>query len=121
MIRLLYLEPELINAPLPPAEEFSSPVLAHIYTEICGMLRAGQKVSTTTLTALLSPEEISLVVNIIQKPELLANSWRSMSDYTERIKSESERCGAKPDFAAIARQKQNTAYDTDRKRKGYEG
>ena len=121
VIRLLYLEPELINAPLPPAEEFSSPVLAHIYTEICGMLRAGQKVSTTTLTALLSPEEISLVVNIIQKPELLANSWRSMSDYTERIKSESERCGAKPDFAAIARQKQNTAYDTDRKRKGYEG
>ena len=121
VIRLLYLEPELINAPLPPAEEFSSPVLAHIYTEICGMLRAGQKVSTTTLTALLSPEEISLVVNIIQKPELLANSRRSMSDYTERIKSESERCGAKPDFAAIARQKQNTAYDTDRKRKGYEG
>lgn len=44
-----------------------------------------------------------------------------MSDYTERIKSESERRGAKPDFAAIARQKQNTAYDTDRKRKGYEG
>ena len=121
VIRLLYLEPELINAPLPPAEEFSSQVLAHIYTEICGMLRAGQKVSTTTLTALLSPEEISLVVNIIQKPELLANSRRSMSDYTERIKSESERCGAKPDFAAIARQKQNTAYDTDRKRKGYEG
>ena len=121
VIRLLYLEPELINAPLPPAEEFSSPVLAHIYTEICGMLRAGQKVSTTTLTALLSPEEISLVVNIIQKPELLANSRRSMSDYTERIKSESERRGAKPDFAAIARQKQNTAYDTDRKRKGYEG
>ena len=121
VIRLLYLEPELINAPLPSAEEFSSPVLAHIYTEICGMLRAGQKVSTTTLTALLSPEEISLVVNIIQKPELLANSRRSMSDYTERIKSESERRGAKPDFAAIARQKQNTAYDTDRKRKGYEG
>ena len=121
VIRLLYLEPELINAPLPPAEEFSSPVLAHIYTEICGMLRAGQKVSTTTLTALLSPEEISLVVNIIQKPELLANSRRSMSDYTERIKSESERRGSKPDFAAIARQKQNTAYDTDRKRKGYEG
>ena len=121
VIRLLYLEPELINAPLPPAEEFSSPVLAHIYTEICGMLRAGQKVSTTTLTALLSPEEISLVVNIIQKPELLANSRRSMSDYTERIKSESERRGAKPDFAVIARQKQNTAYDTDRKRKGYEG
>ena len=121
VIRLLYLEPELINAPLPPAEEFSSPVLAHIYTEICGMLRAGQKVSTTTLTALLSPEEISLVVNIIQKPELLANSRRSMSDYTERIKSESERRGAKPDFAAIARQKQNTVYDTDRKRKGYEG
>ena len=121
VIRLLYLEPELINAPLPPAEEFSSPVLAHIYTEICGMLRAGQKVSTTTLTALLSPEEISLVVNIIQKPELLANSRRSMSDYTERIKRESERRGAKPDFAAIARQKQNTAYDTDRKRKGYEG
>lgn len=121
VIRLLYLEPELIDAPLPESGSFSSPVLAHIYNVLLAQLRAGQKVSTTSLSAVLTPEEISLLVQIIQKPEILAKARQSMSDYTERIKQESSRRGGKPDFAAIARQKQNTAYDTERKRKGYEG
>lgn len=121
VIRLLYLEPELINTPLPESGSFSSPVLAHIYNELCTQLHAGQKVSTTTLSAVLSPEEISLLVQIIQKPEILAKARQSMRDYTERINQERARRGGKPDFAAIARQKQNTAYDTERKRKGYEG
>lgn len=121
VIRLLYLEPELIDAPLPESGSFSSPVLAHIYNVLLAQLRAGQKVSTTSLSAVLTPEEISLLVQIIQKPEILAKARQSMSDYTERIKQESSRRGGKPDFTAIARQKQNTAYDTERKRKGYEG
>ncbi len=51
VIRLLYLEPELAAEALPEAREFSSPVLAHIYTEMREMLDSGQKVSTTTLSA----------------------------------------------------------------------
>ena len=118
VIRLLYLEPELISAPLPESGSFSSPVLAHIYNELRAMLSAGQKVSTTTLSAVLSPEEISLVVQIIQKPENLSNASRSMRDYAERIRQESARRGGELDFAAIAREKQNTAYNAERKRKG---
>ena len=121
VIRLLYLEPELAAEALPEAGEFSSPVLAHIYTEMREMLDSGQKVSTTTLSGVLSGEEMSLVVNIIQKPELLSNARRTLSDYTQRIKSESARRSAGLDFAEILRQKQNTAYDTQKKRKGYEG
>lgn len=121
VIRLLYLEPELAAEALPEAGEFSSPVLAHIYTEMREMLDSGQKVSPTTLSGVLSGEEMSLVVNIIQKPELLSNARRTLSDYTQRIKSEGARRSAGLDFAEILRQKQNTAYDTQKKRKGYEG
>ena len=52
---------------------------------------------------------------------LLSNARRTLSDYTQRIKSESARRSAGLDFAEILRQKQNTAYDTQKKRKGYEG
>ena len=46
------------------------------------------------------------------------NSFRAAE---RAIKSESARRSAGLDFAEILRQKQNTAYDTQKKRKGYEG
>lgn len=121
VIRLLYMEAELINEPLPTVEEFSSPVLAHIFTEVADIVRAGGQVSTTTLSAVLSGEEMSLFVRIIQKPERLSNAKASLGDYTQRIKTEHTRQTSGFDYAAIARQKQSTVYDTKKNRKGYEG
>ena len=121
VIRLLYLEPELISQPLPAAEDFSAPVLAHIYSVMCDTLRRGGQATTTSLSPALSGEEMSLLVGIIQKPELLSNARQSMSDYRERIENEKARRSTGFDYAAIARQKQNTAYDAKKKRKGYEG
>ena len=121
VIRLLYLEPELIGETLPPAEDFSAPVLAHIYSVMCDTLRRGAQATTASLSAALSSEEMSLLVSIIQKPETLSNARQSMRDYRERIENEKARRGTGFDYAAIARQKQNTAYDTKKKRKGYEG
>lgn len=120
VIRLLYLEPELIDMAI-DEESFSSDVLRHIYAQILAMLRAGERVNTTTLSGVLSGEEMSLVVNIIQKPERLSSARQSMRDYTERIKNEAQKNNSGFDYAAIARQKQSTAYDSARKRKGYEG
>ena len=51
LIRLLYLEPSLANnAALPPPEDFSAPVLAHIYTVLRDKARRGDSLSTATLS-----------------------------------------------------------------------
>ncbi|MDO4982618.1 MAG: DNA primase [Eubacteriales bacterium] len=115
IIRLLYLEPELFVQALPEPSEFTSPVLAHIYTEVCALLGEHRAVNTSALAPVLSSQEMSLLVSIIQKPEILSDSRRTLADYIDRIRSEKERTGTKPDFAAIMRSKQNTAYEKARK------
>ena len=115
VIRLLYLEPELVSAELPEEDDFSSPVLRHIYAVIRGMLLEQRQVSPATLVGELSKEEMNLFIAITQKPEKLSDSRRTMADYIKRIKTEKERRSGKPDFDAIMRSKQNTAYDRARK------
>ena len=115
VIRLLYLEPELVSAELPEEDDFSSPVLQHIYAVIRGMLLEQRQVSPATLVGELSKEEMNLFIAITQKPEKLSDSRRTMADYIKRIKTEKERRSGKPDFEAIMRSKQNTAYDRARK------
>ena len=86
LIRLLYLEPSLASDErLPDASAFSAPVLGHIYTVLRDRLAAGREVSTAVLGSELSGEEISLLVNILQKPETLSNSPRALEDYIKRI------------------------------------
>ena len=115
IIRLLYLEPELISLPLPEASDFTSPVLEHIFTEICTILRDNRKVSTASLTPVLSQQEMSHLVSIVSKPEKLSDSRKTLADYIDRIHSEKERTASAPDYEAIMRAKQNTAYDKARK------
>ena len=115
VIRLLYLEPELISAPLPSEDDFSSDVLRHIYSVICTMLKEQRTVSPATLAGEFSAEEMSLFVAITQKPENLSDSRQTMADYVKRIKTEKEQRSGKPDFNAIIRAKQNTAYDKAKK------
>lgn len=87
VIRLLYLEPSLASSPqLPAAEEFSSPELGHIYTVLLRRLREGRDVSADVLGGELESGELSLLVNILQKPEALSNSAKAMSDYINRIR-----------------------------------
>ena len=115
VIRLLYLEPELISVPLPSEDDFSSDVLRHIYSVICDMLSEHRAVSPATLAGEFSAEEMSLFVAITQKPENLSDSRQTMADYVKRIKTEKEQRSGKPDFNAIIRAKQNTAYDMAKK------
>ena len=88
VIRLLYLEPDLASSPrLPAAEEFSSPELGHVYTVLLTRLREGRSVSADVLGGELEQKELSLLVDILQKPEALANSARAMDDYINRIRA----------------------------------
>ena len=87
LIRLLYLDPSLAkSAALPPPEEFSAPVLAHIYTVLRDKARRGDGLSTATLSADLSGQEMSLLVQLLQKPERLSNGERAMNDYIAKMR-----------------------------------
>ena len=94
VIRLLYLEPALVKSEeLPQAEEFSSEALRHIYTILRERIDAGGSVQLSSLTAILSQEEMNLLVSLLQKPEQLSEASRSLRDYIRRIREERERSG----------------------------
>ena len=114
LIRLLYLEPALAKEPsLPPPEHFSQESLGHIYRAILERLRRGDSVSTATLSEALSGEEMSLLVSLLQKPELLNRSRQSMADYINKINERREESGNSFDLRALA--------NKYREKKGYEG
>ena len=95
IIRLLYLEPELGKSEeLPEAEEFSSQVLGRIYSALRSKISQGASINTACLGQELSQNEMSLLVSILQKPEILANSRRTLRDYIEKMREQS---GAKSD------------------------
>jgi DNA primase len=88
LIRLLYLEPELASSPLlPEAKDFSSPELGRLYTVLLGRLREGRAVSADVLGGELEAGEVSLLVDILQKPEALSNSKQALEDYINRIRN----------------------------------
>ena len=117
LIRLLYLEPGLINSPdLPESEAFSSPALGRIYEVICRRLRQGDSVSASALGAALSSEDMSLLVSLLQKPENLSRSRDSLNDYIARI-NEQHRLKAQQAGGTDLRSLQQKYKET----KGYEG
>lgn len=114
LVRLLYLEPELIKDPaLPEGALFSSPELARIYEAIRAKINNGDTVSAAGLSDSLSADEMSLLVALLQKPESLNRSERSLSDYIARIKERQELQSATGDLRALA--------EKYREKKGYEG
>ena len=114
LIRLLYLEPALSREPaLPPPGEFSSPELGHIYGAMLEKLRRGETASTATLGEALSGEEMSLLVSLLQKPELLSRSGQSLRDYIAKIRERRDEAGQAADLRSLA--------NKYREKKGYEG
>lgn len=114
LIRLLYLEPSLArNAALPQPEEFSSQALAHIYSVLRDKILHGEAVSAATLGGSLDQQEMSLLVNLLQKPELLSKGESTLTDYIRRIRDRKEQGRQLADLRAFA--------DKLRETKGYEG
>ena len=109
LIRLLYLEHELIKkARLPEREAFSSAALGDIYWAIRSGLEKGEHVTVDTLSASLTKDELSLLVSILQKPEVLKRSEQSLRDYIDKIKDRKNIRSGKQDLNAIAKQLQKT-------------
>ncbi len=114
VIRLLYLDPALArNAELPAPEEFSSPALGHIYSVLRDKIDRGETPSAATLGGALDGQEMSLLVRLLQKPELLSKGDRALADYIKRIRERKEQGKQVSDLRALA--------DKLRETKGYEG
>ena len=88
IVRLLYLEPSLIRAEgLPAPSAFTDRRLAKLYEQIAGKLRRGELVSTATMGELLESEEMSLLIEIVEEPENLAESAKTLADYLAAMKN----------------------------------
>ena len=116
LIRLLYLEPELVKRPdLPEPEDFSSPALGNIYTVLRERLLRGESVSAAALGGVLGSEEMSLLVSILQKPENLSRSGQSLTDYIGRIREQKQRRTQKTEGTDL-----RALQEALKKKKGYE-
>ena len=114
VIRLLYMDPALEKeVGLPDAAMFSSEALSRIYTILRQKIEEGGAVSISSLSGLLSQEEMNLLVNILQKPEVLSSGRRALQDYIMRIREQHEldTGGSELDLNALR--------DRLRERKGY--
>ena len=116
IIRVLLLDPALARDPtLPPPEAFTAPPLAHIYRSVLDRLRQGGEVTTATLGAALSSEEMSLLVRLQNEPLAAANSERALKDYIQKLyecKESKQAPGSPEDLLTLQRKL--------RERKGYE-
>ena len=114
LIRLLYLDQGICRGKtLPGPEEFSSPVLARIYSVLKSKFEKGEIISMATVSAVLLPQEASLLASILQKPEMLRNGEKALSDYIGRIKRQNELARSAEDLRELANRLKET--------KGYEG
>ena len=114
IIRLLYLDPALSRSTrLPDPEEFSAPALGHISSVLRDKIDRGETPSTATLGGELAGQEMSLLVSLLQKPELLSKGERTLADYIKRIRERKEQGKQVSDLRALA--------DKLRETKGYEG
>lgn len=89
VIRLLWSEPELFTGKTPlEAEDFSSPLLGRLYQELLAMAGKGVKPSPDLLADKFTGEEISHLVELMQKPQEPQNNEKALSDYINKIKTE---------------------------------
>ena len=111
VIRLLYLDPALLDGTDLQAEEFSSPMLGNLYSILREKASQNVPFSMAALSGSFSPEEVDQITALLQQPEVLSNGSRALKDYIEVIRTEREAASAESDLLAFAekmRNKKNT-------------
>lgn len=107
LIRLLLLDPGLVREMgTLQGSEFSSPLLGKVFDRL--RYRAENDLSTqlSALTEELTGEEMDHMAQVAAQPESVANSDRSIPDYTSIIRGEAlRRGGAQEDELLLAAQK----------------
>ena len=114
VIRLLMQDDGLFPAEPPLREdEFSSPLLGRIYSELW-RCRGGS--SMAALSAALTPEEMSHLTTLLQKPESAANAPQALADYIRIIRKECAKRSGRSAMDALS-----AARDTYKDKKRYGG
>ena len=113
IIRLLCLDSPLFRGRngLPAAEEFSSELLARLYSVLLEKAADGSEPSMASLSSMFSPEEMSHLTSIMQKQEDLSRGEQALDDYINIIKSEAARTSTNTDLRLMA--------EALREKKGY--
>lgn len=93
-----------------PAEAFSSPFLGKLFALLAEAWSEGRTMTAASLSAHCTPEEMSHLSAILQRPESLANAERALEDYIQVIlRSAEKRQGERPEdplLAAVEKYKQ---------------
>ena len=115
VIRLLMQDDSLFPDQPPLREdEFSSPLLGRIYGELWRCRGSGS--SMAARSASLTPEEMSHLTTLLQKPESTANAPQALADYIRIIREEGVKRSGRSAMDALA-----AARDTYKDKKGYGG
>ncbi len=98
------------------AEEFSAPWLGRIYQTLRDACREGRSMNLTLLAESCSPEEISHLAAVMQRPVALTRSEQALKDYIRVIQraAEKRRGGEAADLL-------RAAADRAKEKKGYGG
>jgi len=89
VLRMLYYEPSLFTEKTQLSEDdFSSPLLARIFTELAKHTKHGAQPSLALLAEHFTNEEISILTEILNQPTELSQSEKALSDYIKIIKTE---------------------------------
>ena len=115
VLRLMLLEPGLFRETGSlTAEQFSVPVLGKVYGLLQKRFREGRSTQLAALAGELTPEEMSHLAAILDRPEDLANSQRALRDYISIIQTEAlKRTGENqmdPLLAAREKYREKKAY-----------
>ena len=115
VIRLLMQDDSLFPDQPPLREdEFSSPLLGRIYGELWRCRGSGS--SMAALSASLTPEEMSHLTTLLQKPESTANAPQALADYIRIIREEGVKRSGRSAMDALS-----AARDTYKDKKRYGG
>ena len=89
VLRLLIKDASVFSeAPPLTEEQFSSPLLGRAFTLLWQQRAAGRDPSIPLLAETFSPEEISHLVDVTERPESLSNARQALTDYIRIIQSE---------------------------------
>ncbi len=95
VIRLLVLDDALFGAQPPLREdEFSSPLLGRLFSALWAQRQENGRISLNTLDADFSPEEISHISGILQKPVSLKTARQALDDCVRIIHQEAQKRNA---------------------------
>ncbi len=89
VIRLVLMDPSLFERLGSLKEEqFSAPVLQHIFQLLRQRWEEGLESTLDSLSARLAPEELSHLTRILQTPERQGSAEQALADYVSTIQSE---------------------------------